>query len=185
MLSNAVSCGVGLEPFGTGIAGITENGDVRNRLKSTAGYTLIELATVLVALSIMSLMSYVKLRPALEHGKVNAAASVMAIDLQYAQLMAAKGRKPVVVILTVSTQQYVIRDRATSTLIYRTRYLGSGTDFSLTSMAGTATTLEVFPTGVTRTTTTFTLGRLKREAGRPQDVADVAELRLLHGEHDG
>ena len=24
--------------------------------------------------------------------------------------------------------------------------------------------------------------RLKREAGRPQDLADIAELRLLHGE---
>ena len=30
-----------------------------------------------------------------------------------------------------------------------------------------------------------TLLRLKREAGRPQDMADVAELRLLHGEGDG
>jgi hypothetical protein len=24
--------------------------------------------------------------------------------------------------------------------------------------------------------------RLKRQAGRPQDLADIAELRLLHGE---
>lgn len=28
-----------------------------------------------------------------------------------------------------------------------------------------------------------TLLRLKEQAGRPQDLADVAELRLLHGEH--
>ena len=26
--------------------------------------------------------------------------------------------------------------------------------------------------------------RLKREAGRPQDLADIAELRLLHGEDE-
>lgn len=131
---------------------------MRNGLRSAAGYTLVELAVVLLALSIMSLLSYVRLKPALEHGKVNAAASVMASDLQYAQLMAAKGRKPVVVILTVATQQYIIRDRANWALVFRTRYLGSGTDYSLSSMSGTATTLEVFPTGVTRTTTTFTLG---------------------------
>jgi hypothetical protein len=29
-----------------------------------------------------------------------------------------------------------------------------------------------------------TLLRLKRAAGRPQDLADIAELRLLHGEQD-
>ena len=27
-----------------------------------------------------------------------------------------------------------------------------------------------------------TLPRLKREAGRPQDLADIAELSLLHGQ---
>ena len=28
-----------------------------------------------------------------------------------------------------------------------------------------------------------TLLRLKREAGRPQDLADIAELSLLHGQN--
>ena len=27
--------------------------------------------------------------------------------------------------------------------------------------------------------------RLKQQAGRPQDLADIAELRLLHGGHGG
>ena len=46
-----------------------------------AGYTLVELATVLVVLSIMSIVSYVRLKPALEHGRVNGAASVMAASV--------------------------------------------------------------------------------------------------------
>ena len=135
------------------------NCDPCPRAQNQAGYTLVELATVLIVLSIMSILSYVRLRPVLEHGKVNGAASVLASDLQYAQLMAAKSRKPVVLILTVATQQYVIRDRANSAIVYKTRYMGSGTDFSLTSMAGSpATSLEIFPTGIGRATTTFTLG---------------------------
>lgn len=142
----------------SGLRNCPDSGDVGNGLKGTAGYTLVELATVLVLLGIVSFLSYLRLKPTLEHGKVNGAASVMASDLQYAQLMAAKQRKPVVVILTVATQQYIIRDRANASLVFRTRYLGSGTDYSLNSMSATSTTLEVFPTGVTRTTTTFTLG---------------------------
>jgi len=134
------------------------DGDVRDRLRSTAGYTLVELAVVLILLGITSFISYIRLRPVLEHGKVNGAAAIMASDLQYAQMIAARQRKPVVVILTVATQQYIIRDRANASLVFRTRFLGAGTDYALDTMSGTATSLDVFPTGVTKTTTTFTLG---------------------------
>lgn len=147
----------------SGLQNCTGDGDVGNGLRGTAGYTLVELATVLVLLSIMTFLSYLRLKPTLERGRVNSAAAVMASDLQYAQLMAAKQRKPVVVILTVATQQYIIRDRANASLVFRTRFLGSGTDYSLTSMScsgcsPTASSVEVFPTGVAKTTATFTLG---------------------------
>jgi Tfp pilus assembly protein FimT len=117
------------------------------------------MSIVIAALSILSVLSYVKLQPALEHGKVNSAAAVMAADLQYAQLMAAKQRKPVVVIVTTATQSYVIRDRANAAVIFRTRYMGTSTDYSLDQMTGNpANSIEVFATGVTPATTTFTLG---------------------------
>ena len=41
---------------------------------------------------------------------------------------------------------------------------------------------EVAPRVPVRVVRLQTLLRLKREAGRPQDIADVAELRLLHGD---
>ena len=124
-----------------------------------AGYSLIELATVLVALSILSIVSYTKLAPALEHGKVNGAAAVMAGDLAYAQLLAARQRTPVVVIVTGATQSYVIRDRANGSLVYRTRYLGTDTSYNLDELSTSpASSLQIFPTGVTLQTTTFTLG---------------------------
>jgi Tfp pilus assembly protein FimT len=123
-----------------------------------AGYTLVEMGLVVIALSLLTVMSYVKLQPALEHGRVNSAAAVVASDLQYAQLTAARQRKPVVVVVTTSTQSYVVRDRADATLIFRTRYMGSSTDYTLDEFTGTATSIDIFPTGVTPTTTTFTLG---------------------------
>ena len=89
---------------------------------------------------------------------MNGAASVVAADLQYAQLLAARQRKLVVVIVTSATQSYVIRDRANATIVFRTRYLGTDTSYNLDTFSSTATSLEIFPTGVTRSTTTFTVG---------------------------
>ena len=126
--------------------------------RNEAGYTLIELWIAVFVLSVISMFSYVKLKPALEHGKVNGASSVLAADLQYAQFLAARQRKPVVLIVNTSAKSYLIRDRANSSLAFRTRYLGSDTEYTLDSFTSTASSLEIFPTGVTRTTTTFTLG---------------------------
>jgi prepilin-type N-terminal cleavage/methylation domain-containing protein len=125
--------------------------------RNEAGYTLIELWIAVFVLSVISMLSYVKLKPALEHGKVNGASSVLAADLQYAQFLAARQRKPVVLIVNTSAKSYLIRDRANSSLAFRTRYLGSDTEYTLDSFTSTASSLEIFPTGVTRTTTTFTL----------------------------
>ncbi|MBI4500975.1 MAG: prepilin-type N-terminal cleavage/methylation domain-containing protein [Gemmatimonadetes bacterium] len=136
--------------------GVSNQGPVPSRI---AGYTLIELLIGLFLLSLLSLMTYIRLQPGLEHGKVNGAASVFAIDLQYAQQLAAQQRKPVVVIMTAATASYVIRDRANASTIFRTRYLGNDTDYTLDEFDCTASSLEIFPTGVTRTTTTCTLGR--------------------------
>jgi prepilin-type N-terminal cleavage/methylation domain-containing protein len=131
--------------------------DVRNCDRGAAGYTLVELVIVLALLSMMSVLSYVRLQPVLERGRVNSAASVLAADLAYAQMVAARQRKPVVIILTSAAQQYQIRDRADATRVFRTRYLGQDTEYGLSDLTG-ASSVEVFPTGVTRTTTTYTLG---------------------------
>ena len=111
-----------------------------------------------MVLGILSVVSYVRLQPALEHGKVNSAGAVLASDLQYAQFVAARQRQPVVVILTPATQSYVIRDRADAARIFRSRYMGADTDYNLDEFSATSSSLEIFPTGVTRSTTTFTLG---------------------------
>src|ERR1051326_204786 len=122
------------------------------------GYTVIELLIGLFLLSVLSVLTYVRLQPNLEHGKVNGAASVLAQDLQYAQQLAAKQRKPVVVIVTSATKSYVIRDRANAAAIFRTRYLGSDTDYNLDEFTFSSSSLELFPTGVIRSTITFTVG---------------------------
>lgn len=48
-----------------------------------------------------------------------------------------------------------------------------------------APTHEIAPGVGLRVVRLDTLLRMKEEAGRPQDLADIAELRLLHGPSDG
>lgn len=85
---------------------------------------------------------------------------MLAADLQYAQTMAARQRRPVVVIVDPSTKLYVVRDRADATLVFRERFVGPETEHGLDSLGAAPTTaVELFPNGVARETTTFTVGR--------------------------
>ena len=129
------------------------------RFSNEYGYTLIELWIGVFMLGLLALMSYTRMRPALEHAKVNGAASIVAADIQYAQLLAARQRKPVVMVLNTTNKSYVIRDRANASLLFRTRYLGTDTDNGLDALLVIpSTTIVVFPTGVTSATSTFTVG---------------------------
>jgi hypothetical protein len=51
-----------------------------------------------------------------------------------------------------------VRDRADAALVFRARYMGADTDYALDELTTTGGSMEIFPTGVTRTTTTYTLG---------------------------
>lgn len=150
-----------------------------SRLHSPAGYTMVELAMALTLISITSAVAVTRLRPALEHGKVNAAASVLAADLHYAQMVAARQRRPVIVIVIPATRQYVIRDRPTDGTVFRTRLLGQESEYALDELSSTVSGMEVFPTGTTRAGTTFTVGM----GGYRRQVAftRAGQIRVLSG----
>jgi Tfp pilus assembly protein FimT len=149
-------------------------------VSNEAGYTLIELWIGVFMLGVLSMMSYTRMRPALEHARVNGAASIVASDLQYAQLLAARQRKPVVMVLNTTTKSYVIRDRANASLLYRTRYLGADTDNALdVLLVFPSTTIVVFPTGVTTATTTFFVGLHGYQ--RQVRFSRAGQVRVLSG----
>jgi prepilin-type N-terminal cleavage/methylation domain-containing protein len=121
------------------------------------GFTLIEVAIALTVVGILMAVSILKLVPAVNRAKVRQASSIIAADLQYAQMLASQQRRPVVVIVNPPVKAYLIRDRSGAT-IYRTRFLGTDTEFGVQNLAvGPATAVEIFPNGVTPQTTTFTI----------------------------
>lgn len=129
-----------------------------SRIARIGGYTLIEMVLVIAIAGIMMTVSVARLAPALEHANVRAAANVVAGDLQYAQMLAVRYRKPIAVIVASATKQYLIRDRDDATTVYRTRLLGPDTDFGLDELTSSPTSVELFPNGVARETMIMTLG---------------------------
>ena len=93
------------------------------------GFTMIEMATTLVVAGIITTVGIVAVAPAVEHAKVRSAANVVAGDLQYAQALAVRERRPISVVVDSASMQLVIRDRDLVAKVYRTiRLLRSGAD---------------------------------------------------------
>ena len=119
------------------------------RFSNQRGFTLIELILVLVVSSILASFAILKLAPTMERARVRRSATLIAMDLQYAQMIAARQRRPVVFIASEALKGYMIRDAA-STTVYREAYLGDDTEFHLDQLDATPTVLEIFPNGVVR-----------------------------------
>lgn len=129
------------------------------RTSNRAGYTLVELAIVIAVAGVLMAIAAYRFGPALEQAKARHAASAIASDLQYAQMVAARDRQPIVVIINTSLRLMMIRDRGGST-IYRQRFMGADTEFGLTGLsASPSNSVEIFPNGVATQTITYTATR--------------------------
>ena len=121
------------------------------------GYSLIEMMMAIVILVILTAVALVKLTSSLPHQRVDLAVNVVAGDLQYAQQLAVKQRKPVTIAVDTAAKSYSIKDRASST-VYRTQQLGSTSEFQLTQLTTTGTVV-IFPNGAaSAASTTYTVG---------------------------
>jgi amino-acid N-acetyltransferase len=121
----------------------------------TPGYTLIETVVAIVVFGILLSIAWVRMGPALASARVRNAATVIATDLQYAQMLAVRQRRPVAVIVDPGMRSYIIRLRDSS-LTFRDRFFGPDTEYLLDSLSASPTSVVLFPSGVTAGTVTFT-----------------------------
>jgi hypothetical protein len=128
-------------------------------------------------MAILAGFGAIQMTSGLAHAKVRRAATILSADLHYAQGMAARQRRPVVVILNSSLRFYVIRDRG-SAVVYRRRFMGDDTDYGVETLSAEPSgTIEVFPNGAVRTNTTFTVGLQDYE--RQVTLSRAGQIRLL------
>lgn len=114
-----------------------------------AGFTLIEMLTVIVMIGILSVVLMPQISRIITRAKINEAASMVAGDLEQAVGLAGRLRKPVTVAF-VSGGTYTIRDRATSPndTLRLTRDFGFGSDQGAKTVTFTPTSVTIFPNGL-------------------------------------
>lgn len=124
---------------------------------------MLEMLIVLIVIGLLVKITVNKTSRIMRHERVNRAAQVMVQDLQNGFAMAGRQRAPVRLTFTPSAKTYVFTDRATGT-VFQTRSMSGGTEFQLSSMTSTATTVDVLPNGIGSTpfTVTLTLGDFTR-----------------------
>jgi prepilin-type N-terminal cleavage/methylation domain-containing protein len=129
---------------------------MRAPLRRTAGYTIIELLLVMIIIAVIAGITYVRMGPALDRARVRGATGMFAGDLQYAQVLAARQRSPILFTVNSSTLTYQITDRGGT--VFRTRDLGPSGNYNLSELTATPTTLEVFPNAIAAQSATYTIG---------------------------
>lgn len=110
----------------------------------------------IAVLGIVLSFAWLRMGPAMSQSRVRGAATVLAADLQYAQMLAIRQRRPVAVIVDNSVKSYIIRLRDTS-VTFRDRFFGQDTEYRLDSLSANPATVVMYPNGITTGTTTFTL----------------------------
>jgi len=124
--------------------------------RSRRGYTVIEMLLVMIIIGVIAGITYMRMAPTIGRARVRGAASVLAGDLQYAQVMAARLRTPIVVSVNSGTFSYDIQDRAGT--VYRARDFGTASDYALSELTASPTSLEVFPNAIAAQNATYTVG---------------------------
>ncbi len=117
---------------------------------------MLEMLLVLIIVGVLTTITVNKTSRIMRHERVNRAAQVMVQDLQNGFAMAGRQRAPVRLTFTPSTKTYVFTDRATGK-VFQTRSMSSGTEFQLTQLTSTATTIDVLPNGIGSTPFIVTL----------------------------
>jgi Tfp pilus assembly protein FimT len=111
----------------------------------------------MVIIAILAAITYVRIAPALQRARVRGAASVLATDLQYAQVLAARYRMPVLVEVDVTDKMYRISDLTRAT-VYRLRHFGADGQYGLSSFTATPTSIQVFPNAIVDQSAQYTVG---------------------------
>jgi prepilin-type N-terminal cleavage/methylation domain-containing protein len=125
----------------------TVSGKGEAEFASVPGFTILEMLLVLIVMGILVTIAVNKTSQIMRHERVNRAAQVMVQDFQNGFAMAGRQRAPVRLTFSPTAKTYTFSDRAAGT-VYLTRYMDATSEFQLSSMTPSATTIDVLPNGI-------------------------------------
>ena len=124
------------------------SGSKRSRLAGrTSGFSMLEMLIVLIIIAILVGIGIPQISRLIRHERVNRAAQVLVQDLQNGFAMAGRQRAPVRLTFTPTTKTYIFTDRSSGTVL-QTRVMSTGSEYSLTALTPSVTTVDILPNGI-------------------------------------
>jgi type IV fimbrial biogenesis protein FimT len=121
---------------------------MRSHKYSRIGFSMVELIAVVSILGVLATMAGPAMSRIVRHQRVNRSATVIAADLQNAFAVAARQREPVRIQADQASRSYQFIDRTTGAVLRIRTFYGDTSEYRLTSLRFTPTTLDVFPSGL-------------------------------------
>jgi Tfp pilus assembly protein FimT len=130
----------------------------------------------LAILAITTAMAAPRMSVIMRQQRVNRTSQIVASDIRAAFTSAARGRVPVRVSFTFASRRYAITNRVTGDTIIQ-RNLSSG-DLNVSALAGSVTSLDIFPSGIATSSDTIAIGDAATYLRRVA-VSRVGAVRVL------
>jgi prepilin-type N-terminal cleavage/methylation domain-containing protein len=126
------------------------------RRSGPRGFTMLELIIVITIVGLLVAMAVPAFSRSLLTNRTVNASTVVQGDIELAFAYAARQRRPVRIAWSSSTMTYTISDRRNGTTFVR-RSLGSGSEFTLSSVTFSASPVDIYPGGIASGALTVTL----------------------------
>jgi len=134
---------------------------MKNILKShknaRPGFSMVEILVVVGIVGILATMVGPAMSRIVRHQRTNRAAMVITADLQNAFAVAARQRQPVRIQADESTRSYQFVDRKTGSILRIRTFYGDTSEYRLTTLKFTPSTIDVFPNGISSSAVTVDL----------------------------
>jgi prepilin-type N-terminal cleavage/methylation domain-containing protein len=140
------------------------------------GFSLIEAIIVMVVLAILGAMALPSIARSMTTNRVDRAALTVAGDIEAAFSLAARSRKPIDLVVDSINMRMVIRDRATATVLQTRSYSLTESDFGLTRLAPSVSSITIFPNGLA--SSPFVIYAFASRSARAVRVRRTGQIRI-------
>jgi hypothetical protein len=117
---------------------------------------MIEVSLTVTVLGLVTLIATPKVGTLINHSRVNRTTAIVAADLENAFTLAGRQRRPVRLSCACDSLLYRASDLSGGT-VRLSRVLGGDTEFGVTGLVFSTTTLDIFPSGVASAPLTVTI----------------------------